>query len=437
MLIKSTPYPIRGWNSYDSYGVYINEQQALANIDAFIEKLAPHGYEYFVLDACWYMDGTFLDSFHLHKENKERTQHIDEWGRFIESPELFPHGLRYLADRCHQGGIKFGLHLMRGLPALAIQRNTPIKGHPSAHARDIADMENLCAWPAPYMGCGINMNAPGAQKYYDSVVEYLANDVQVDFIKLDDVVESVDEVSAFSAAVDKVERPIVISLSPGQENLPLNWEFYKQHSNMVRITRDIWDIGEHNDLKFDRWYIFENCGNQECWIDLDMIPIGGMQVHVPEDTPEECYPVLKCRRRSDYTYEEKKVLMTQLALAASPLVYGGDLPMSNQEDIQFVTEPEMLACNANGVVGKCIYCQYHLDVRKTPKKEDPSHGWLGIFNRHVSIPRSTKFTPEDLGFTKENCPPEFYDIWNKKYWRWEDGILRIPTIGRGCVFLKY
>ena len=90
MLVKTTPVPPRGWNSYDSYGVYINEEQAIANIDAFAEKLAPHGYEYFVLDACWYSDGTFMDTYRLRKEGKDRRSHIDHWGRFIESPELFP-----------------------------------------------------------------------------------------------------------------------------------------------------------------------------------------------------------------------------------------------------------------------------------------------------------------------------------------------------------
>ncbi|MBR2000413.1 MAG: glycoside hydrolase family 27 protein, partial [Lentisphaeria bacterium] len=83
MLVKSTPMPPRGWNSYDSYGVYINEEQALANIEAFAEKLAPHGYEFFVLDACWYSDGTFMDTYKLRNENKDRPSFIDEWGRFI------------------------------------------------------------------------------------------------------------------------------------------------------------------------------------------------------------------------------------------------------------------------------------------------------------------------------------------------------------------
>ena len=98
MLVASTPVPLCGWNSYDSYGVYINEEQAMANLKLFIEKLAPHGYEYFVLDACWYADGDFMDNYNAKLEGKERFMHIDEWGRFIGSPKMFPSGLRALSD---------------------------------------------------------------------------------------------------------------------------------------------------------------------------------------------------------------------------------------------------------------------------------------------------------------------------------------------------
>ena len=41
--------PPMGWNSWDSYGLKLNERTALANMDAFAQKLKPFGYEYFVL----------------------------------------------------------------------------------------------------------------------------------------------------------------------------------------------------------------------------------------------------------------------------------------------------------------------------------------------------------------------------------------------------
>ena len=436
MLVPTTPIPPCGWNSYDSYGVYINEEQALANLDLFVEKLAPHGYEYFVLDACWYADGDFMDNYRAVQEGKERFMNIDEWGRFIGSPKMFPGGLRALSDRCHAKGVKFGLHIMRGMPAKAYEMNTPVKGHPTARARDIADLQNPCAWCKYSMG--INMDAPGAQEYYDSVVEYFANDLQLDFIKLDDIVENLRELEAFAKAIEKVERPIVLSLSPGQEVYSGNWDILSRYGNMCRISCDIWDQDHYNYGKFDRWALMEHVGGPDCWIDLDMIPIGGIQVHVPEGTPAEYHPVLGTRRRSDMSLTGKQVMMTQLALAASPLFYGGDLQMSNDEDMALVTDPHMLACDRNGIVGKRIYHQRHIDIRRTPSKQDPKHGWLGIFNREAASnnPHVIQLRPEDMGFENGSFP-ELYDIWNKKFLQAENGVLTLTLPAHGCFFIEY
>lgn len=436
MLVHSTPVPPRGWNSYDSYGIYINEQQALDNIDAFAEKLAPAGYEYFVLDACWYMDGNFMDAYRLHKQGLERRSHIDRWGRFIESPELFPHGLRRLADRCHRHGFKFGVHLMRGLPALALEWNTPVKGAPGVFARDIADASTPCAWPAAYMGCGIDHTKKGAQEYYDSVVEYLADVVTVDFIKFDDVQEHIEDIRALASAIEKVKRPIVLSISPGQQTRPKNWPELSRYANMVRITCDIWD-GDcaHWSEKFDRWEQFETLGSPDCWIDLDMIPIGGIQAHVPEGTPAECQPVYGCRRKSWNTTAEKRTLMTQLALARSPLFYGGDLPMSDAEDIAFATDPDVLDCNANGRGGECVYRWHLADVRRSDRAGAASGGWIGVFNRSYLNDLTFRFVPSDFGFTE--FPAAMRDVWEKKALVPENGVLTLSVGKGGCVFIAF
>ncbi len=435
MQVKSTPVPPRGWNSYDSYGVYINEEQAVANIREFEKRLAPYGYEYFVLDACWYMDGTFEDTYRLRKEGKDRYAHIDEWGRFIESPELFPHGLRYLADMCHNAGFKFGVHLMRGLPARALEENTPVLGAPGIRARDIADLSAPCEWPAPYMGCGVDMTKPGAQEYYDSVVAYLADVVQLDFIKFDDV-QAVDDVIGISNAIKKCSRPIVLSISAKQN--AVNFGRYRDICNMVRITRDIWD-GEYQfwGEKFDRWEQFQGLGSPDCWIDLDMIPIGGIQAHVPEGTPAEMQPVLGCRRKSENTTAEKRTLMAQLALAKSPLFYGGDLPMSDDEDLAYVTNPDMLACHAEGEGGICIGFKYLADIRRSYKAGDHSHGWLGVFNRSHAHEKTITLTAEELGFSDGKFPENMFDIWENKPLIPEGSSIRFVLPLNGCTFIRW
>ena len=146
--------PPSGWNSYDSYGVFINEKQALQNIDCFIKRLKPFGYEYFTIDACWYMDDVFLPGYNP----KVRQLNIDTYGRFIASPKNFPHGLKYLADACHAGGVKFGVHIMRGIPRLSCERNTPVK-NTSVFAEDIVDKDSVCTWGS-FM-YGVDVAPPG------------------------------------------------------------------------------------------------------------------------------------------------------------------------------------------------------------------------------------------------------------------------------------
>ena len=211
MLIKDLSTPVCGWNSYDCFGGGINEAEAMDNLQLFIEKLKPHGYEYFCLDAAWYADGSQADANECRKADCLRTMHLDEYGRFIPSPVNFPGGLRNIADCCHKAGIKFGVHMMRGIPFIAVQRNTKIKGT-EYHARDIYDPETYCSWCKYWLGT--DASHPGTRAYYRSEIEYLTEELEVDFIKLDDVIEHPDHVKLFGEELSKVKRPVILSLSP-------------------------------------------------------------------------------------------------------------------------------------------------------------------------------------------------------------------------------
>ncbi len=427
MLISKTQYPPSGWNSYDCYGVFINEEQAMANLDCFIRRLKPFGYEYFVLDAGWYMDHKF--SVGYNEEN--HIPNIDTFGRFTASPVNFPNGLKYLAEAAHVGGVKFGVHLMRGIPRLACERNTPIMGT-KYHANDIVDKNSICTWGP--LGYGVDATKPGAQEYYDSVVSYLFEN-GIDFIKADDIVEFPAEITLLGKAIDKVERPIILSLSPGNETFAGNWNTIKKYGNMVRITRDIWDLPAHCNLVFDPWEKWESYGDNECWLDLDMIPFGGIQAHVPEDTPEKDCPVLGARRQSSLTIAQKKTFITQRALAASPLIFGGDLPTTPESDFALITNPEILACNRNGIVGKKIFGQRHIDIRTVSEKNNAGHGWIGIFNCQP-IARAIDLTAQEIGF-ENGFPAKMLDIWNKTEIKTKAHILHTRLEVNDVLFIRY
>lgn len=56
---------------------------------------------------------------------------IDQWGRMVPDPGRFPSsnngkGFSQLAKKVHRLGLKFGIHVMRGISTQAVNVNTPI-----------------------------------------------------------------------------------------------------------------------------------------------------------------------------------------------------------------------------------------------------------------------------------------------------------------------
>ncbi len=431
MLIPKIERPPLGWNSYDCYAGSINEEQALANLDVFIQRLKPSGYEYFCLDAGWYGDGDQVHHMELRAIGQFRVMHMDEFGRYTPSPVNFPHGLRALADRCHQYGLKFGVHMMRGMPLQAVQQNTRIKGT-QWRARDIYDPDAFCSWCQYWVAT--RTDHPGTQAYYNSVVEYLADELNVDFIKLDDSTEHPEQIRMFARAIDSVKRPILLSLSAGGEVWKGTVDRYAEWANMVRITPDAWDDDATNQIKLKRWYEFEDIPAKKCWPDLDMLPLGALQVNVPSRSNDRFNKELGFARQSRMSPRGKKTMMTIFALSASPILFGGELTQTPEEDFAYALHPEVLACNQNGVIGKRIFFERHIDIRKTPSNSNDGHGWLGIFSTNEHD-RRIVLTASELGFEQI---PALHDIWGRRdLYVNPDGSLELFLPAFDAFFLKY
>jgi hypothetical protein len=213
------PKPPMGWNSWDCFATTVTEAQARAQADFMAEKLARFGWAYLTVDIQWYEpDATGYDY------RKGAPLAMDEFGRLLPAVNRFPSsaggaGFKPLGDYLHAKGLKFGLHLMRGIPRQAVAQNTAILGS-SAHAADIADRTRVCRWNNDMFG--VDMSKPGAQEYYDSVFALLAS-WGVDFVKVDDLSRPYEanraEVEAVRKAIDRTGRPMVLSLSPGETPL--------------------------------------------------------------------------------------------------------------------------------------------------------------------------------------------------------------------------
>jgi alpha-glucosidase (family GH31 glycosyl hydrolase) len=83
----------------------------------------------------------------------------------------------------HSKGLKFGIHIMRGIPRQAVAKNTPVFGT-NVRAQDIALKNSTCPWnPDMY---GVDATKPEGQAYYNSIIQMYA-DWGVDYIKVDDI----------------------------------------------------------------------------------------------------------------------------------------------------------------------------------------------------------------------------------------------------------
>lgn len=437
--------PPMGWNSFDSYGVYLHHDAALANLEAFAEKLKPHGYEYFVIDAGWFGEFQLKEGTIYPAEKHAKQLNINEYGLLQPSKTYFPNGLKPIIDRCHELGIKFGIHLMRGIPRVAVEKNTKVKGTKYT-ARDVADTSSICLWND--QNYGIDMSKPGAQEFYNSLINQMA-DWGVDFLKYDDLVPFPEEIEGIANAIEQSGRPIVLSLSPGGKVDPNALKSFKR-ANMLRVTHDIWDDQKGLDQCFDAWRKWQGKEEPNFWIDMDMIPFGKLQLMSPKpegvegtESKVELEEKIKSgeltnvellagkgwTRQSEFSKDQMYTFITLRALSASPLMMGGDLPTLDDFSLNLITNPTVIECNQNGVMGSLVYENGDTEVWKI-LKTGTKEGWIGIFNRSKDS-KTVSLKNSDLKLKGKSY--KFYDVWGEK----EVDNLFFKINGNGVVFLKY
>jgi lysophospholipase L1-like esterase len=323
------PRPPMGWNSWDCFATTVTEAQTKANADVMADKLKAHGWQYIVVDIQWYEPNA--NSFNYRQNAKVV---LDEFGRLWPATNRFPSaangvGFKALSDYVHGKGLKFGIHLMRGIPRQAVRENTLVKGT-NLRARDIANTNSICEWnPDMY---GVDMTKPGAQAYYDSVFELIAA-WGVDYVKVDDLSRpyhaNEKEVEAIRKAIDRTGRPMVLSLSPGETALTAA-EHVQQHANLWRISDDFWDNWAALHEQFERLRKWNPSRGPGHWPDADMLPLGVLEMG---------------KRKTHFTPDEQYTLMTLWSIARSPLMHGGDMTKMDDFTLSLLTNDEVLAVN--------------------------------------------------------------------------------------------
>lgn len=326
------PRPPMGWNSWDSFGPTIREDEARANARIMAQRLLPHGYDVFTIDIQWYEP-----SANSYDYRKGAALAMDEWGRLVPAPNRFPSaangtGFKPLADYIHGLGLKFGIHMMRGVPRQAADRSLPILGT-AYRAGDIADRLNVCPWNTDMYG--VDMTKLGAQEYYDSVFRLYAS-WGVDFVKADDMsrpyVRNAAEIHAVRRAIDACGRPMILSLSPGETPLAAAGDVAR-NANMWRISDDFWDTWPAVLEQFERLKRWAPLGRPGAWPDADMLPFGVLEMG---------------KRATRFTRDEQGTVMTLWCIARSPLIMGGDLRKLDDATASLLTNDEILAVNREG-----------------------------------------------------------------------------------------
>ncbi|KAK9707460.1 hypothetical protein RND81_07G198800 [Saponaria officinalis] len=348
--------PPRGWNSYDSFTWIITEEEFLQNAELVSQRLLSHGYEYVVVDYRWYrrkIPGPYPEPLEVDV--------VDEWGRVIPDPDRWPSskggkGFREVAEKVHRMGLKFGIHIMRGISTQAVDSDTPIldttkggayeEGGKKWTASEVGIRERTCVWMSPGF-MSVNTTLGAGRAFLQSIHQQYA-DWGVDLVKHDCVFGDnldTEEISIVSEILRKLSRPMLYSVSPGGSVItPAIAEEVSEVVNMYRIGMDGWDTWEDLAAHFDvsRDYAAANMIGVsgllgKSWPDLDMLPLGWLAV--PGSNQGPC-------RKCDLNIEEQITMMTLWAMAKSPLMFGGD--MRNLDDITYrlITNPTILEINA-------------------------------------------------------------------------------------------
>ena len=390
--------PPMGWNSWDCYGPTVTETEVKANADYMAENLKQHGWEHIVVDIRWFVENDKAGGYN----ETDPIYTMDEFGRFLPAVKKFPsaangNGFKPLADYIHAKGLKFGIHLMRGIPVEAVKKNLPIQDS-KYNAEDIYSDKSQCGWLHDMYT--IDTLKAGAQDYYNSIFNLYAS-WGVDYVKVDDLSRPYHhgEIAMTRKAIDQSGRSMVFSTSPGATPLEKAGHVMN-HANLWRICDDFWDNWKMLKPQFQRcanWAPFIGEGH---WPDADMLPLGHIALRAERGED----------RMTGFTWPEQYTLMNLWCMFRSPLMFGGDLPTNDEFTLSLLTNDEVLAVNQHSANNKQLKNEEGLIVwsADVPDSEDK---YVALFNTNDSIPSELSVSLTELSISGKYSVK---DLWSKE-----------------------
>ncbi|WP_078553526.1 glycoside hydrolase family 27 protein [Bacillus alkalicellulosilyticus] len=414
--------PPMGWNSWDCYGAAVTEKEVRGNALYMAEHLKTYGWEYVVVDIQWYEPGAVSSLYRPFVPLE-----MDEYSRLIPAENRFPSamngkGFKELGDFIHSLGLKFGIHIMRGIPRQAVHNNTAILGT-SVRARDIAHPNSICPWNTDMYG--VDASKEGAQEYYNSLFNLYA-EWGVDFIKVDDIADSrlygihIPEIELIRKAIDQCGRNIVLSLSPGPAPVE-HAEELKANANMWRITDDYWDRWELLYDMFERcekWSEHVGSGN---WPDCDMLPLGHIGIRSVDGGGSD--------RWTRFTTDEQITMMTLWCIFKSPLMFGGELRDNDEWTLSLLTNRAVLDMHRNCYHSKLVYRKDDHIVWTT---KDDSYRYVALFNA-TDETATILVTAEQLDVISIN---EGTELWTNQSLTFENNRIEFKIQAHGAKLVR-
>ncbi|HWT75929.1 MAG TPA: glycoside hydrolase family 27 protein [Mobilitalea sp.] len=418
--------PPMGWDSWDCYGASVTEEEVRANALYMANNLKKFNWQYIIVDIQWYEPMASGTQYH-----NLASLCMDEYGRLLPAVNRFPSaadgtGFRTLSDYIHSLGLKFGIHIMRGIPRQAVYQNTPIKGSDYT-ARDAADGFNVCLWNQDMYGMNAGEQASSrskaaAQAYYDSIIELYCG-WGVDYIKVDDLSAPnyrKEEIEMLRKAIDASGRSIVFSASPG--DTPLDAAAHcVQNLNLWRVSNDFWDEWRLLYKQFglmDAWNPYMAAGH---FPDADMIPIGHLSVRTNADYNPS--------RRTRFTTDEQYTMMSLWAMSRSPLILGCELTDLDEFSLSLITNPEVLNINQNSQ-GNHQHSR-HDDCPVWVAEGPNGQKYLGLFNLNEEA-RVVGVILDEVGLKGTQ---KVTDVWNGSGLGSCEDIIAFKINPHGCKLL--
>ncbi len=360
--------PPMGWNSWDCFGPTVVESEVKANADYMARKLLAYGWEYVVVDIRWFVENDKAGGY-----NQTNPIYVyDDYGRYTPAVNRFPSaadgkGFKSLADYIHSKGLKFGIHIMRGIPKVAVDKKLPVKGAPGITCDMIANNDSACTWLRD--NYKVDCKKPSAQQYYNSIFDLYA-EWGVDFIKIDDLSRPyhTGEIEMIRHAIDQCGRPMVLSMSPGETPLE-KYDHASTHANMWRTVDDFWDNWSQLNYQFSvcaKWAPYITPG---AWPDADMLPLGKISIRGERGA----------ERFTSFTRDEQFTLMNLWTIFKSPLMFGGHLPQNNAFTDSLLTNREVLYMHSHSTRNRQLSRQ---DNRIIWTADDPANEdkFVALFN---------------------------------------------------------